>query len=55
MKKVNQIFASFFMIMGVITATAAIYGATHQWAMAIMCIVMTLILASEKPTKTQKR
>ncbi|HEY3389239.1 MAG TPA: hypothetical protein VGK38_06675 [Prolixibacteraceae bacterium] len=46
MNTCSKIFASLLIALGIFAARAAIYGATHQWAIAILCaLVATALLA----------
>ena len=54
MKTTSKIFAGFFFVTGSVSASSALfYGATHQWFIAALCAVMTLVLLDDAYNNTE--
>ena len=54
MKTTSKIFAGFFLLTGAVAgASALFYGATHQWFIAALCAVMTLVLLDDAYNSTE--
>lgn len=51
MKKSSKIFAAFMYLMGAVCIGAGISGATHQYLLAIPCLIMATALHLEGSNK----
>ena len=51
MKTASKIFATLFLILGLIAAAAALTGATHQWFTVALCAVVSIALALDSMDK----
>ncbi len=54
MKTINSITMWLTLALAIITAAAALSGATHQWAMAAVCLTISLSHGLQNSLKTLK-
>lgn len=47
MKTTSRIFATLFLALAICAALGALGGATHQWAVAAICSIMSAVLYSD--------
>lgn len=53
MKTTSKVFSAIFLALGICAALAALGGATHQWFVAILCFVISSVLAAETIEQTE--
>ena len=55
MKTSSRIFAILFAALTLIAAGAAILGATHQWFIAALCTILSIVLLADSGKKLNQR